>query len=201
MYGDSCLTYGMGVCDTYLVSGGLSNVTTLRSEIVSEQDVAMFFSALDTHTNIVSEECREATKPFICHYIFPPCENNGGYRFISKDQCLNLQHVVCAREWIIALSIAPELVPDCERLNDTFGKNAGRSTVQSNENSSNISNCPENFGGFCNNTKCFPLCSQFSQYDEITTTVRKIVDIFAAVLSILGGMLSIILIIIRRNKM
>ena len=43
MYGDMCLAYGNGVCDTYLMSGGLTNITTLRSVIVSEQDVARIF--------------------------------------------------------------------------------------------------------------------------------------------------------------
>lgn len=206
MYGDTCLAYGNGVCDTYLVSGGLANTTTLRSEIVSEQDVATFFLALDTYTSIVTKECREATKPFICRYVFPPCDNNGGYQFITKDECLNLQHVVCASEWIIALSIAPELVPDCEQLNNTVTvagdfNQSPRDSQQLNFNSSNANHCPENFGAFCNNTKCLPLCSQFSQHNKITTTVRKSIDIFAAALAIIGGILSIILTVIRRKKM
>ena len=207
MYGDTCLAYGNGVCDTYLMSGGLTNITTtLRSEIVSEQDVATFFLALDTYTNIVTKECREATKPFICRYVFPPCDNNGGFQFITKDECLNLQNVICASEWIIALSIAPELVPDCEQLNNTLGKDIMQSPgdfEQLNLNNSNVDSnqCPENFGDFCNNTKCLPLCSQFSQYNEITTTVRKSIDIFAAILAISGGIFSIILTVIRRKKM
>ena len=204
MYGDSCLAYGNGVCDTYLVSGGLANITTLRSEIVSEQDVATFFLALDTYTNVVTKQCREATKPFICRYVFPPCDNNGGYQSITKNECLNLQNVVCASEWIIALSIAPELVPDCKQLNNTSGEDIKQSAEgfeQLNLNSSSVNYCPKNFGAFCNNTKCLPLCSQFSQYNEITTTVRKSIDIFAAILAIIGGMLSIILIVIRRKKM
>lgn len=204
MYGDMCLAYGNGVCDTYLMSGGLTNITTLRSEIVSEQDVTTFFLALDTYTNIVTKECREATKPFICRYVFPPCDNNGGYQFITKDECLNLQHVVCASEWRIALSIAPELVPDCEQLNNTSTVVEAQSPgelQQLNTNISNANHCPEYFGAFCNSTKCLPLCSQFSQYNEITTTARKGIDIFAAALAIIGGILSIILSVIRRKKM
>ena len=182
---------------------GLTNITTLRSNMVSEQDVVNFFNILDTYTNIVSKECREATKPFICRYIFPLCNDDGSHQFISKDECLYIQHDVCVSEWLIALSIAPELVPNCEHLDDMLGgdsNQANENMGQSNLDSSlpNGTGCAENFGLFCDN--CLPLCSQFSNHDESTTARRKAIDIFAASLSIIGGVLSIIFITIRRKK-
>ena len=178
--------------------------------MVSEQDIADFFLALDTYSSIVTKECKEATKPFICRYAFPTCNDNGSYQFITKDECMYLQHDICASEWLVALSFAPELVPDCEQLNNNLDVEFEPSDVdfeQSNVNSSssaagmtNKIDCPENFGVFCND-KCLPLCSQFSQYNEITTTIRSNIDIFAATLAIVGGVLSIILILIRRRKM
>lgn len=204
MYSDTCFAYEHGVCDPYLVAGGLTNITTLRSNMVSEQDVVDFFMVLDTYTSIVTKKCREATKPFICQYIFPPCNDDGSYQSITKDECLYIQHDVCTSEWLIALSIAPELVPNCEHLNDMLGgdsKQVGETQEQSNLDNSNLTNdteCAESFGLFCDN--CLPLCSQFSQYDESTTTRRITINIFAAVLSIVGGILSIIFITIRRKK-
>jgi len=169
--------------------------------MVSEQDIIDFFLALDTYSSIVTKECKEATKPFICHYAFPPCNDNGSYQFITKDECLYLQNDICASEWLVALSFAPELVPDCEQLNINLDEKVEHSVVNSSISGvTNKIDCPENFGVFCND-KCFPLCSQFSQYNEVTTTIRSNIDIFAATLGIVGGILSIILILIRRQKM
>ena len=157
---------------------------------------------LDTYTSIVTEECREATKPFICRYVFPPCDDDGSYQLISKDECLYIQHDVCVSEWLIALSIAPELVPNCEQLSSTSDEDIEESDKDFEQLSSltNTTECAENFGLFCDN-KCLPLCSKFSQYNEITTTRRKNFDIFAAIVAIVGGTLSIIFIVIRRKKM
>lgn len=207
-YSDSCLAYKGGVCEPYLITGGSTNVTTLRSKTISEQDIIDFFLALDTFTDIVTQECREATKPFICRYVFPLCDDNGNYHFVSKDDCLYLQNDVCVSEWLIALSYAPELVPDCEELSTTLDEDSDQSNdnfEQSNMemNSSgqeNNINCPEDFGLFCDD-KCLPLCSQFSQYNEITTATRKNIDIFAAILAVVGGAFSLILIAIRRKTM
>jgi len=186
MYNDSCHVYENGICDSYLKTTGLTNLTTLHSTLISEEDVVAFFRALDTQS---TPSCVEASKPFICQYVFPPCDSNGDYELVTEDQCLYVQDEACPVEWLLAKSFFPNLIPDCGLLN-------GSSEVI--DNSTAIS-CPNNFKLFCES--CLPLCSSFSQYDNATTDIRKIVDITAALTAIVGGVLLIILSIIKRKKM
>lgn len=186
---------------------GIANVSTMRSNIISEDDIAKFFLILDTYSDMISKECKEATKPFICHYVFPVCDDDGSYHSVTKDECLHLQNNICVTEWLLAMSIVPHLVPNCELLNNPdMDENFQRSDEnfeQLNINNTGVEsniNCPQNFGLFCND-KCLPLCSQFSQYNEATTKIRKTFDIFAAILAITGGTLCIIITLIKRKKL
>ena len=153
--------------------------------MISEEDVVVFFSALDAEA---SPSCQEASKPFICQYVFPPCHSNGDYELVTEEQCLHVQDDACPAEWLIAKSLFPDLIPDCRLLNGT----------QEVVDNSSI-NCPDNFKLFCE--RCLPLCSSFSQYDKATTNTRRIVDIAAAVTALVGGVLLIILSAIRRKAM
>ena len=144
-----------------------------------------FFSALDTRS---TPSCVAASKSFICQYVFPPCHNDGDYQLITEEQCLYVQDEACVVEWLLAKSLFPNLIPDCRLLN-------GASAVLDNSTVT----CPDNFKLFCES--CLPLCSSFSQYDKVTTSIRKIVDITAAVIAIVGGLLLIILSAMRRKTM
>jgi len=144
------------------------------------------FNALDTQS---TPSCIEASKPFICQYVFPPCDNNGDYELVTEDQCLYVQHEACPVEWLLAKSLFPNLIPDCRLLNSSGGEVLDNFSIH----------CPDNFKLFCKS--CLPLCSSFSQYDGATTSRRRIVDITAAVTAIVGGLLLIILSTIRRKTM
>jgi len=163
-------------------------LTTLHSALISEEDVVAFFNALDTQS---TPSCIEASKPFICQYVFPTCDNNGDYELVTEDQCLYVQNEACPMEWLLAMSLFPNLIPDCRLLNSSggYGIVLDNSSIQ----------CPDNFKLFCD--LCLPLCSSFSQYDNATTNIRRIVDVSAAITAIIGGALLIILSVIRRNKM
>ncbi|XP_065890997.1 uncharacterized protein [Dysidea avara] len=184
-YNDSCHVYENGICDSYLKTEGPTNLTTLHSTLISEEDVVAFFSALDTRS---TPSCVAASKSFICQYVFPPCHNDGDYQLITEEQCLYVQDEACVVEWLLAKSLFPNLIPDCRLLN-------GASAVLDNSTVT----CPDNFKLFCES--CLPLCSSFSQYDKVTTSIRKIVDITAAVIAIVGGLLLIILSAMRRKTM
>ena len=186
-YDDTCHVYESGICDSYLKTEGLTNLTTLHSAMISEEDLVVFFSALDAEA---STSCREASKPFICQFVFPPCHSNGDYELVTEEQCLHVQNDACPVEWLIAKSLFPNLTPDCRLLNGTV-------TQEIVDNSSN--SCPDNFEIFCE--KCLPLCSSFSQYDKATTLIRKIVDIGGAIIAIIGGVLLLILSAVRRKAM
>ena len=164
---------------------GPTNLTTLHSTLISEEDVVAFFSALDTRS---TPSCLAASKPFICQYVFPPCHNDGDYELVTEEQCLYVQDEACVVEWLVAKSFFPNFIPDCRLLNGT-SKVFDNSTVV----------CSDNFKLFCET--CLPLCSSFSQYDKTTTSIRKTVDITAAVTAIVGGVLLIVLSVIRRKKM
>ena len=197
LYHDSCNVYEGGICDPYLQRAGLTNITTLRSMITSEQDLVIFFDVLDNNPNIVTKECSEAAKPLICHYIYPFCSiDENYYQFPSKKDCVHVRDVSCATEWQIALAIMPDILPKCELLDSMDEEFEIVNITSSNE----APTCPKHFKLFCNET-CLPLCESFSDHTENDTTSRILADIAAAILGIIGGVLLITISIFRRDSM
>lgn len=190
----SCAVYEGGICDTYLSTAGLANVTTLHNMTTSEQNLITFFDVLDNNPNIVTEECNQAAKPLLCRYTYPQCGNDGSYQFPYKEECVHVRDVSCATEWQIALALMPNVLPNCDLLDaidddefDNFSTNEAPT-------------CPEHFKLFCNKT-CLPLCNSFSDHDESDTSSRMLADISAAMLAITGGILLITISIFRRDSM
>ena len=90
LYNKQCVEYN-GVCAEYLQQ--LVNETllfTLTLNGVSEDDVNLF---INTILQYALETCQDAAFPFLCQYIFPPCDNSSGdVSFISHTECINILH-------------------------------------------------------------------------------------------------------------
>ena len=196
MYHDSCEVYEGSICDTYLLTGEQTNVTTLRSMITSEQDLVAFFDVLDNNPNIVTEECNKAAQPLLCHYTYPVCAHNESYQFPTREECQRVRDVSCATEWQIALAIMPDTLPNCDLLVAMDEE----LEIQSNMSRNEAPTCPTHFELFCNET-CLPLCNSFSDFSESVTSSRSMADVSASVLAIIGGILLITISILRRDSM
>jgi len=150
---------------------------------------------LEEISAVISDECSATVLPFLCQYVYPPCDGNGSAQFITKEQCINIRDEVCASEWSIAISTKlGSLLPTCEEFN--VGND---SSLIVSENDAEPQRCHYQFKRFCG--VCLPLCGTFSQYPDQVRFGEKAVIILTAILALIGGFVVLIAAIIRRSEM
>ena len=183
-----------GVCAQYLSQ--LNNGTSLSSLTLigpSEDDVNDF---IDIITVYASEQCQDAALPFLCQYIFPPCDvSDDNVDFIGRTQCINIRDAICSFEWSVVMATpSASLLPNCENFNDD------------NNDSDNVSlivpqslQCHYQFKEYCG--LCLPLCGKFSQYRVQTKFQERSIIIFSGVAAFIGGILVFIASIYRWRAM
>ena len=197
-YSGNCSQYE-GICSVYLkpLIAPNNTLTTMVHSDITEQQVSSFLANLKNFPDIISKECSAAIMPFLCQYVYPPCDSNGSTQFITQEQCINIREGVCESEWKFAMATKfGSLLPFCE----AFDANNNLSLIVEGMNiSSKISNCHYQFKKFCG--VCLPLCGSFSQYSAPVKLSERILIIIAAVLAIIGGIIVLIAAIIRRKEM
>ena len=113
LYDDQCAQYD-GICGIHL-NGLTTDLTTLSNNAINEQQLSEFFSVLESYSAIVSDECSAVVMPFLCQYVYPPCDGNGSAQFITQEQCINIRDDLCEIEWRIAMTTEHgNLLPVCE---------------------------------------------------------------------------------------
>ena len=142
----------------------------------------------------VSEECSADLLPFICQYVYPPCDGDGSPLLVTEEQCVNIRDDVCANEWKIAMTTELKpLLPVCEEFREGDNSGAGIRNV------SDPPSCHYQFDDFCG--VCLPLCAKFSQYRAQTKFAVRGITIFSFALELVGGSLVLIAFIIRRKQL
>ena len=178
LYNDQCVEYS-GVCTEYLSQ--LSNETslyTLTLHGTSEDTIIQF---MDNIITLASEQCHDNVLPFLCQYIFPPCDiTNNTTDFISQTHCSYIRDAVCSFEWKVVMNTPlAYLLPNCENFDDD-DNNTLPIAPQSLQ-------CHHQFKEFCG--LCLPLCGQFSQFrDDIKFKEKKVI-IFSAAAAFIAGIL------------
>ena len=159
--------------------------------MITEQQLSEFFSILQSYSSVISEECSAAVFPFLCQYVYPPCDSNGSTHFITQEQCINIRDDLCEAEWRIAMTIEHgNLLPVCE----TFG--TGPITTG---NDTEPLRCHYQFKEFCG--VCLPLCGIFSQYPDQVNVIVTVVVIAGGVLVFISGFIFVIFTVIRPSQM
>jgi len=183
-YDGNCSHYD-GVCSAYLNMFNTNNITMSYNDIQEEKILEL----LRNFSSLASEKCSALVLPFICQYVYPPCDDNGSPLLITQEQCVNIRDDVCANEWRITMAMEQgSLLPVCEE----FGG----------ENNSVISDtlpCHYQFDNFCG--LCLPLCRKFSQYRVQTKLSVRGITIFSFALELVGGTLVLMAAIIRRKQL
>jgi len=172
------------------------SLSTLLLKGISENDIASFTKLLNQFSGI-SDQCAEVVLPFLCQYIYPPCDSNGSVNLISQEQCSNIRDVVCVDEWRLVMTTLSSslLLPVCEyfsNVDNITDDNTTQVTPQPLQ-------CHYQFKEHCG--WCRPLCGKFSSHSADRTLQEKTAMIIAAVLGITGGILVFIVSIKRRKSM
>ena len=201
LYNDNCVEYN-GICAEYLKQLQLDSemsLFTLTLNGISKEDVDTFVKLLKEYLPLIKKDCGDVVLPFICQYIFPPCEvNSGNVSFISRTQCTNIRDAVCSSEWNLVIrtsSSAASLLPNCENFNDDNDNDIlpiapiGPQSLQ----------CHYQFKEFCG--LCLPLCGEFSQYRVKTKFQERSILIFTGIAAFIGGILVFVASVYRRKAM
>ena len=163
--------------------------------MITEQQLLEFFMLIESFSTVISEECSAAAIPFICQYVYPPCDSSGTAQFITREKCINIRDDVCKTEWRIAMFTEQRnLLPVCE----TFDADNESSSVTS-INDTKPLRCHYQFKEFCG--VCLPLCDTFSQYSDQDEFAWTAVSITSAVLTLTSGSIFIIFVVIRPSQM
>ena len=174
---------------------------TLTLNGISNDDVDTFVNLLKEYLPLIKKNCRDVVLPFICQYIFPPCEvNSGNVSLISKTQCTNIRDAVCSVEWNLVIrtsSSAASLLPNCENFNDDDDDDDDDDPIA--PIGSQPLQCHYQFKEFCG--LCLPLCGKFSQYRVGTKFQERSILIFMGTAAFIGGILVFVASVYRRKAM
>ena len=156
---------------------------------ITDQQLSSFFYDLEGYA-LFSKECLFTIIPFLCQYLYPPCDVNGNVKFITQQQCINIRDEVCASEWryVMAAKIR-SILPICEAIDGKSKEvNISESLI-----------CHYQFKEYCG--LCLPLCGTFSQYSDQVRITEDIIIVTSSVLAIIGGIVVFIFAAIRRKTM
>ena len=161
-----------------------------------EQQLLEFLDALEEFSSLISKECSMVIMPFLCQFIYPPCDGNGNAKLITQEQCINIRDEVCASEWRFAMATdLGSLLPVCEAIN----ANHSISTSFTEKLSAPLKKCHHQFKEFCG--LCLPLCASFSQYTDQVRVNEDIIIITSGIFAVIGGAIMLIVAAIRRKEM
>ena len=201
LYNDNCIEYS-GVCAEYLMQKQFDKETslfTLTLNGISENEVDSFVNIIKQYLALITESCRDTVLPFLCQYMFPPCDvNSSDVNFISKTQCTNIRDAVCSVEWNLITRTSPSagsLLPNCENFNDNNDDNV-LLVAQTEPHSLQ---CHYQFKEFCG--LCLPLCGKFSQYHVKTKFEERSILIFMGISGFIGGIFVFIASVYTRKAM
>ena len=196
LYNNQCMQYN-GVCAQYL--SHLNNGTTMFTQTLNGQSEDDINSFIDIIIQFASMQCRDAVLPFLCQYIFPPCDfSSGNVDFVSRTQCVNIRDAICSFEWSFVINTpSATLLPNCENFDDDADD------IHNDNTTTSIApqplQCHYQFKEFCG--LCLPRCGRFSQYRAQTKFQEKAIIIFSGIAAFIGGTLVFIASIYRRKSM
>ena len=102
------------------------NISTATDVLISERLSTIGVQYLQTLNP--SQECVAELVPFLCQYLFTPCDERGVAYYPSSEDCVYIRDQVCAREWeeITRIPTVAEYLPNCESLPDDSLCNIGK---------------------------------------------------------------------------
>ena len=85
-----------GICSAHLkhLQTPNNSLTVVVNSAITEQQLSTFFNALEDLSDLISNECLVDVKPFICQYVYPPCDGSGNAKLITQEQCINIRDEV-----------------------------------------------------------------------------------------------------------
>ena len=140
------------------------------------------YEALRMASQLTSPFCiaklsKTLTQPTTCRQL-----NN--FTYMTDIMCQQVRQNYCTAEWRLS------------ELNSTISERL----IDCDEETTSI-DCGEQFDLANNDSICLPLCNRFSQYDETNTAVYFAVAILSHLTNMVGGIIVLVIVFIKRQKM
>ena len=150
------------------------------STAVSE--VSTILAGVQNTIRNVDPSCEEKGIPFICKYLFPPCNSAGEVAYATVEECEHIRDEACASVWKFASALNQyrALLPRCSELMNRTGDNRSHTTPQA----AKPLTCHPLF--VQTDCVCLPSCAEFrtrtdsEQAIEDTTVYLAIISCFVS---------------------
>ena len=100
------------------------------STAVSE--VSTILAAVQNIIRNLQPSCEEKGIPFLCKYLFPPCNSAGEVAYATVEECEHIRDEACTSVWKAASTLNQyrALLPRCSELMNRTGGNRSHTTPQ-----------------------------------------------------------------------
>ena len=125
--------------------------------------------------------CSERVETLFCDALME-CSNES---YVKDIVCQQVRQEYCTAEWrMLEVHNQTDGLIDCEEYEETAPLN-----------------CSDQFDLANDGSVCLPLCEEFSQYNEASTTSQVIFLSITLFIGVLGGIIVIVISCKKRNKM
>ena len=132
-----------------------------------------------------NSQCTENALSFFCNATYSLCDDDNALSL--SEECVQVRDDNCAAEWRIVDNLLNASSLDCgtfQTANDSFVP-----TLM----------CPDNFETVCNSL-CLPSCG-FTVHSDAVTIVYRVLLSFSFIFLLIGGVITLIASVIKREKM
>lgn len=153
-----------------------------------------------------SQECEAVAMPFLCLYFFGLCDSNGQVQLPSSQECETITSETCASETETVMGVFSSLL-QCESLPsnsiecavNSSGPSIAPETTEDNNSTSGEINCQVDF--FLDNRTCLPKCGEWGIFTKQVTATFIALEITASIIGIAGGIIALVVSLLRYKKM
>ena len=143
-----------------------------------------------TNLTLGNDQCLlNSAIPFLCNVTQVMCGVNNTFEVDLEEQCLQVHDCDCADSCTTYEAFVNTTLPDCACF-----------TMEGNLSCLNALVCPEGFDVYCGGF-CLPSCKDFSQHPAGTITAAKAVKITFIIFGLLGGIVNLIMCVLKRERM
>ena len=153
-----------------------------------------------------SQECEEVAMPFLCFYFFGLCDSSGQVQLPSSEQCEVISSETCASEIETVTTLFGSFL-QCESLPINSiectinGSSIISETTESNNTNSSSDEITCQVDFFLDNGTCRPKCGEWGINTKQARAVIKALEITASIIGIIGGIIALVLSLVRYKKM
>ena len=135
-------------------------------------------------------QCVEDGLNFFCDAINFLCEVSTDNSSLLSEECVQIRDNQCLAEWRIVRNLFNASLPDCNTFNE--GANLTVSDISSLP-------CPAHLDVFCG--LCLPICGEQFPFNDSVETAFNAWKIILLIVSLSGGVVNLIVSIIKHKKM